>query len=81
MQKIEIIFCISFTRLNNTIQYNIIILMKIYEINMKISDNGKKLVGVDAACCFGGKLAAFCLESSESLYVKAKKVYQKSVEF
>jgi predicted phosphodiesterase len=51
------------------------------EVDVFINPDGKKLIGVDTACCFGGYLSAYCLETGEIVQVKAKKVYQETVEF
>lgn len=40
--------------------------------------NGSFTVGIDCGCCFGNKLCAYCIETGEFYFVKAKSVYYKS---
>ena len=51
------------------------------DIDVRISLDNKKLVGLDTGCCFGAWLSGYCLETGEIIQVKAKEVYRQSVEF
>lgn len=37
--------------------------------------NGRKLIGLDTGCCFGGHLTGYIAETGEVIQVKAKRAY------
>jgi hypothetical protein len=56
----------------------------VYGHNSKLTDriqieikNGKKLIGLDTACCFGGWLSAYVLETGDKYQIGAYKQYTK----
>lgn len=49
--------------------------MRIHEDSFSKVYTGNGHIAIDCGCVYGAKLAAYCIDSGETIYVKAKKCY------